>query len=298
MTNYEVDKTVRVTKSATGNVKRLNAAVVVNNRSVTDAKGKTTQVPLDADEIEKLTALVRESIGFNKERGDSVKVINAPFKVEPVSTTETPFWKSPELIDLVRAAALPAGLALVAVLVFFGLVRPAVKSAFAARPAQLARPGTRIDAVVDDEQAFPPPLAAPAYLRQIEGAKALAKDNPAAVAGIVRGWVGGNEATVTVRTKGIATMALDEAGLEDSAILLMSLGEEEAAARVQAPLAARGAKPRRDDRAHDLGAEGAPRQGARQVHDTVAAAARSSPTPATTCATCSRRRSTRTRPTC
>jgi flagellar M-ring protein FliF len=70
VTNYEVDKTVRVTRSATGNVKRLNAALVVNNRSVTDAKGKTTQVPLAADEIEKITALVRESIGFNKERGE------------------------------------------------------------------------------------------------------------------------------------------------------------------------------------------------------------------------------------
>ncbi|MDQ6681160.1 MAG: flagellar basal body M-ring protein FliF, partial [Pseudomonadota bacterium] len=196
VTNYEVDKTVRVTRSATGNVKRLNAAVVVNNRSVTDAKGKTTQVALGAEEIEKLAALVRESIGFNKERGDSVKVINAPFRVEPSATMhETPFWKSPELIDLIRAGALPVGLALVAVLVFFGLVRPAVKSTFAARPAQLGRSGTRIDAVVDDDEAYPAQLAAPAYLRQIEGAKALAKDNPAAVAGIVRGWVGGGEAT-------------------------------------------------------------------------------------------------------
>ena len=185
---------MRVTKSATGNVKRLNAAVVVNNRSVTDAKGKTTQVALGAEEIEKLTTLVRESIGFNKERGDSVKVINAPFRVEPASATrETPFWKSPEVIDLIRAAALPVGLAIVAVLVFFGLVRPAVKSTFA--PAHLARPGSRIEAVVDDEPPYPPQLAAPAYLRQIEGAKALAKDNPAAVAGIVRGWVGSGEAT-------------------------------------------------------------------------------------------------------
>jgi flagellar M-ring protein FliF len=192
VTNYEVDKTVRVTRSATGNVKRLNAAVVVNNRSVTDAKGKTTQVPLTSDELDKLTALVRESIGFSKERGDSVKVINAPFKIDAVSTTETPFWKSPELIDLIRAAALPAGLTLVAILVFFGLVRPAMKSVFTPAPAQLARPGARLETVVDDEPSYPAPaLAAPAYLRQIEGAKALAKDNPAAVAGIVRGWVGG-----------------------------------------------------------------------------------------------------------
>jgi flagellar M-ring protein FliF len=155
-------------------------------------------VPLGADEIEKISALVRESIGFNKDRGDSVKVINAPFRIEPSSSTatrETPYWKMPELIDLIRAAALPLGLALVAVLVFFGLVRPAVKSTFSARPVLPGRPGTRIDAVVDDEAAYPPQLAAPSYLRQIEGAKALAKDNPAAVAGIVRGWVGGGEAT-------------------------------------------------------------------------------------------------------
>ena len=195
VTNYEVDKTVRVVKSATGNVKRLNAAVVVNNRSVTDAKGRTTQVPLAADEIEKITALVRESIGFNQERGDSVKVINAPFKVEPRASTEaSSFWKSPDLIDIVRVVALPAGLAIVAVLVFFGLVRPAMKTALVARPAQLARPGMRLDAVVDDQQPYPPALAAPTVQRQIEGAKALAKDNPAAVAGIVRGWVGGSEA--------------------------------------------------------------------------------------------------------
>ena len=198
VTNYEVDKTVRVTKSATGNVKRLNAALVVNNRSVTDAKGKTTQVPLGADEIEKITALVRESIGFSKERGDSVKVVNAPFKVEPAGTVgrEAPFWKMPEVIDIVRAAAMPVGLAIVALLVFFGMVRPAVKTALAPRPAQLSRPGMRIDAVVDDEQTHPTPAIAapPTTLRQIEGAKALAKDNPAAVAGIVRGWVGGGEA--------------------------------------------------------------------------------------------------------
>jgi flagellar M-ring protein FliF len=195
VTNYEVDKTVRVVKNATGNVKRLNAAVVVNNRSVTDAKGRTTQVPLAADEIEKITALVRESIGFSQERGDSVKVVNAPFKVEPQASTEmSSFWKSPDLIDIVRAVALPAGLAIVAVLVFFGLVRPAVKTALVARPAQLPRPGMRLDAVVDDEPAYPPALAAPTVQRQIEGAKALAKDNPAAVAGIVRGWVGGSEA--------------------------------------------------------------------------------------------------------
>ena len=187
-TNYEVDKTVRVTRNASGNVKRLNAAVVVNNRAVTDAKGKTTQQPLSADEVEKLTALVRESIGFSKERGDSVKVINAPFKIEPVTTVELPLWKQPELIDMLRAAAVPAGLALVALLVFFGLVRPTLKVALAPPPPP--EPGATLTAVVDDAQELPA-LPAPKSVEHLADARALAMDNPAAVAGIVRGWVNG-----------------------------------------------------------------------------------------------------------
>ena len=187
-TNYEVDKTVRVTRNASGNVKRLNAAVVVNNRSVTDAKGKTTQQPLSAEELDKLTALVREGIGFNKDRGDSVKVINAPFKVEPVTVVEIPLWKNPDVIDTLRSLAVPAGLALIAILVFFGLVRPALKAALA--PLAAPGPGATLTAIVDDEQVLPA-LPAPKHVEHLAQAKALAKDNPAAVAGIVRGWVSG-----------------------------------------------------------------------------------------------------------
>ena len=194
-TNYEVDKTVRVTRNASGNVKRLNAAVVVNNRSVTDAKGKTTQVPLSTDEIDKLTSLVREGIGFKQERGDSVKVINAPFKVQPVTVVDVPLWKQPEVLDLLRSLAVPLGLAFVALLVFFGLVRPALKATLAASPPSAL--GSTLSAVVDDPQILPA-LPAPKSVAHLASAKALAKDNPAAVAGIVRGWVSGE----SVQAKG------------------------------------------------------------------------------------------------
>lgn len=197
-TNYEVDKTVRVTRNATGTVKRLNAAVVVNHRVTTDARGKTTATPLSSDEIEKLTALVRESIGFKQDRGDSVKVINAPFKVDPTAKpAELPLWKQPEVIDMLRAAAVPAGLGLVALLVFFGVIRPAVKAALAPPPPPA--PGSQVSAVVDDENVLPagaalPALAAPKSSEHLMSARQLAKDNPAAVANIVRNWVSG-EAT-------------------------------------------------------------------------------------------------------
>ena len=203
-TNYEVDKTVRVTRNASGNIKRLNAAVVVNHRSVTDAKGKTTQVPLTTEELDKLTALVRESIGFKQDRGDSVKVINTPFRVETVTRVDAPLWKQPELIDMLRAAAVPAALALVAMLLFFGMVRPALKAALAPLPAPAAgaagvggaaAPGSTLTAVVDDEQVLPA-LPAPRSSAHLAGARALALENPAAVASIVRDWVNGEAAPV------------------------------------------------------------------------------------------------------
>ena len=187
-TNYEVDKTVRVTRNASGNVKRLNAAVVVNNRSVTDAKGKTTTVPLSTEELDKLTALVRESIGFREDRGDSVKVINAPFKVEQITNVDVPLWKQPETIDLLRSLAVPVGLGLVAVLVFFGLLRPALKVALAPPPSPA--PGAALTEVVDDRHDLPA-LPLPKSAEHLNGARMLAKENPAAVAGIVRSWVNG-----------------------------------------------------------------------------------------------------------
>jgi len=187
--NYEVDKTVRVTRNATGNVKRLNAAVVVNHRVVTDAKGKTTSTPLTNDEVEKLTALVQEAIGFTKDRGDSIKLINAPFRTETLPKVDAqPVWQQPWILDLVRAAAVPAALVIVALLVVSGLIKPALKAA-TATPV-----GGQLDAVVADPLTPPQPnaplaLASPQSEKTLADARALAKQNPAAVAHIVRDWV-------------------------------------------------------------------------------------------------------------
>jgi flagellar M-ring protein FliF len=196
VTNYEIDKTVRVTRNATGTVKRLSAAVVVNHRSQTDARGRTTQVPLSEEELNKLTTLVRESMGFSTDRGDSLQVINAPFQAPKIEAPEdVPLWKQPEMVDLLRQFAIPGALTLVAVLLILAVVRPALKAAMVA-PA----PARKVDAVVDGSEVLPPLaegegspgiplLAAPMNSNKLEAVRQLAKDNPAAVANIVRGWV-------------------------------------------------------------------------------------------------------------
>jgi flagellar M-ring protein FliF len=194
-----VDKTVRVTRNATGTLRKLNAAVVVNHRSSTDAKGKTTSTPLSAEELEKITALVQESLGFNKERGDSVKVINAPFRVlPPPKVEEIPIHQQPWLLELLRAAAAPLALALVALVVVFKLIRPALNAAL---PAESKTVGGKLDVVADNAVdtalpagSAPPALSAPPTNQKLENARAFAQQNPAAVAQIVKEWVGGEPA--------------------------------------------------------------------------------------------------------
>jgi len=195
--NYEVDKTIKVVKAGSGVVKRLSAAVVINHQTQTDDKGKTTTQPLTEQQLEKMTALVRETIGFNQDRGDSVNLMNAPFAKEKITLPEVPFWKQPETQELARNLAWPVGTVLLGALVLFGLIRPALKSA--TRPAT---PRKQIDAVLAEEPERPQ-LAAPkrdeppvptAGEMALEDARKLTRENPAAVASIVKNWISGEAA--------------------------------------------------------------------------------------------------------
>lgn len=205
VTNYEVDKTVRVTRNATGTIKRLNAAVVINHRTTTDAKGKTTTQAIPQEELDKLTALVQETIGFDQQRGDSVKVVNTPFQVVKEEPDNTPIWQRPETVDVLRTLAVPGALTLAALIVVFGAIRPAIRAA-RPEPAPEAEQA-KLNAVVDDDNELPgmselppgmvrgpdgqpvPALEAPMADARLESAKALAKENPAAMATLVRSWM-------------------------------------------------------------------------------------------------------------
>jgi flagellar M-ring protein FliF len=201
--NYEVDKTVKVTKGATGVVKRINAAVVVNNQISTDEKGKAVSTPLTDVQLEKLTALVRETVGFSKERGDSVNVVNAPFALDKPDTLEIPLWRQPEFVELARSFAWPLGTVLLAALVLLGLVRPALKGlappVTAIASAEELERGAQLDAI-ESERPDRPQLAAPnsqdtaqptSSELMLDDARKLTRDNPAAVANIIKAWMNG-----------------------------------------------------------------------------------------------------------
>ncbi len=201
VTNYEVDKTTQVTRGSTGAIKRMNAAVVVNYASVSEGAGKpATAKALSPEQIEQMTALVRETIGFNKERGDSVNLMNAPFLVEEVPPGELPLWKQPEVRELATTLAWPLGISLAAALVLIGVLRPALKARARSKELALARVASgKVDAL-EAESLQRPALPGPDQAlelqptpeqQRLDNARTLARENPVAVASILKTWVNG-----------------------------------------------------------------------------------------------------------
>jgi len=196
--NYELDRTQRTTRNATGTIKRLSAAVVVNHRQSTDARGRQSSTPLTPQELENLTALVQQGVGFSADRGDTVRVINAPFRAEPTpEAEEIPLWRQPWLIDMLRAAAMPGALAFVALLIVLTTIRPALKTLLAPPPPP--PPGTNLDTVIDDtallaDESNRPLLPSPEHAQRLEDARTLARENPVAVANIIRSRIKGEQA--------------------------------------------------------------------------------------------------------
>lgn len=201
ITNYEVDKTTQVTRGGAGAIKRVNAAVVVNYQPVSEGPGKPmVNKALTPEQLEQMTALVRETIGFNKDRGDSVNLMNAPFLVEEAPPGELPLWKQPEVIELAKTLGWPVGISLAAAILLLGLLRPALKARARAVPVPVQQPaGAQLNAVASEElqrPGLPAPVQpedlqpTPEQLR-LDEARQLARENPVAVASILKTWVNG-----------------------------------------------------------------------------------------------------------
>ncbi|WP_313067746.1 flagellar basal-body MS-ring/collar protein FliF [Achromobacter animicus] len=94
-TNYEVDRTISHIKQPTGNLKRMSVAVVVNY--VRDKDGELQALP--PEELNKLTNLVREAMGYSEGRGDSLNLVNSQFNDGP---PPLPMWRDPEMISLFK----------------------------------------------------------------------------------------------------------------------------------------------------------------------------------------------------
>jgi flagellar M-ring protein FliF len=123
--NFEVDRTISHTRVAPGSVRKLSVAVLVDERRTINEDGTVTSTPLSEGEMTRINALIMDAIGFNKARGDSLNIVNAPFVV-PASAEPLPepaIWEQPWVWTLAKQVL---GGLLVLFLVF-GVIRPAFK---------------------------------------------------------------------------------------------------------------------------------------------------------------------------
>ncbi|NUM59403.1 MAG: flagellar M-ring protein FliF [Bdellovibrionaceae bacterium] len=126
-TNYEVPKTVRNVKEAAGNLEKISVAVVVDGifQTTKNDKGEeeTKYVPRTQEELQKYETIVKNAIGFNASRGDSVKIENIQFQPEDFSEAEK-LLTNLEKRKLLQAVFKWALLAFSLVLFFLIVIRP------------------------------------------------------------------------------------------------------------------------------------------------------------------------------
>ena len=205
-TNYEVDRTVRHYEQPMGGIKRLSVAVVVNYQKQVDAKGIATMQPLSADKLAQVQQLVKDAMGYDEKRGDSVNVVNSTFLVDSTVIPDVPWWRTPDMIARAIQLAKYLGIGAVALFLYFSMVKPAMRRAFppppSSPPAALGAPD---DLSLLDGPSMPKSLEEDEkdaevsllghesnkakFERNIDYARMVARQDPRIVATVVKNWV-------------------------------------------------------------------------------------------------------------
>lgn len=194
-TNYEVDKTVSYTQQPMGGVKRIQVAVVVNHLPVTGKDGKVTYRPLTDAEKQQVNDLAMQAMGFNKERGDSITVVNTPFAVEPIEALPAvPMWKSPTTVEYGKDALRFIVGIVVLMLVYKRALKPLMTKLMSS-PLLLPGPSAQQnnqDAIVNlSNDAGQARIGNSSYEQSLGSVRQLAKENPRMVASVVSNWTNG-----------------------------------------------------------------------------------------------------------
>nr|WP_245513262.1 flagellar basal-body MS-ring/collar protein FliF [Enterovirga rhinocerotis] len=213
--NYEISRTTRTELAEAGRVKRLSIAVAVDGVYVRGANGQTAYQPRSRDDLDRIAALVRSAVGFDKARGDQVEVVNLPFAETPAAAAGEPESFLASLLnvtrdDILRVAELGI-ISLLVLIVLLVVVRPMVRTIVAPGEPLLAAPSLALageQAAIGVAEAAPqiaappgapeaPAIAVPPALGSLApaGTEALARlgelarTNPKEAAGVLRNWM-------------------------------------------------------------------------------------------------------------
>ncbi|MBJ7275638.1 flagellar basal-body MS-ring/collar protein FliF [Marinobacter salarius] len=198
--NYEMDRTVSYIRQELGRIKRLSVALAVDDMKVVDPQtGEVSYEPWPEQELQRLTMLVRDAVGYSAARGDSVTVMNTAFAAEEQIEFEAPaFWEQPWFWDLMKQVL--AGL--VILVLVLGLLRPTLKSLSGGGRSERRgdsddgydgldgiEGGDALREAMNSQDDLLLPGATDSYDRQLNALKGLIAEDPARVSQVMRQWV-------------------------------------------------------------------------------------------------------------
>ena len=179
--NFELDRTISHTRRSPTQLRRLSVAVVVNDKLTKDNEGKVLRVPYTPEELTRITTLVKETVGFNSLRGDTVNVINTAFTplevIEPIPVE--PIWKQKWVHDI--ALKVLGGLFGFLLMLFTYKIMRSLAS----------RPVVQAPLESEGDEANRPSTEQLTYESNLEKTKSMAVQEPKMVAQVVKGWVAG-----------------------------------------------------------------------------------------------------------
>lgn len=203
-TTYAVSKSLHHSVEPAGRVRRIAAAVLVDDAiETTEQAGKrtTTHRKRTPDEMKEFEQLARAAIGVDSQRGDVLAVENLSFQEPPVETTPVPPARSEHLRQLIEPwswALRYVGLAALFLVVYWLVLRPVKRQALAAfrelpgkisgaLPGQLAD-GTGAGGLIAGESAgIEKGGTRASQLKRVLAEKIKAE--PDAASRLVQGWV-------------------------------------------------------------------------------------------------------------
>lgn len=186
--NFELDKTIRHTKEPLGRIKRLSVAVVVNYKlAAQGADGQPGKpAPLPAQELTNINNLVKETMGFNAQRGDTVNVVNAAFSETKVEA-DIPLWKDPDNVSMAKSLLKNLIVFGLAFYLVFGVLRPLLRDLV--KPPEHLPQTTPPAGQGGELRGMPGSAPETVYTDALTKVKEFTKANPKVTADIVKEWM-------------------------------------------------------------------------------------------------------------
>lgn len=123
--NFEIDKTITHTRLATGLLRRLSVAVVIDNKKIVLGDGTLGSEPYPQEDINQLRELIMQAVGFDNSRGDQVTVRNVAFRIPDKleALPAIPLWEQDWILDIAKQLVA----VLVVIFIIFGVLRPTMQ---------------------------------------------------------------------------------------------------------------------------------------------------------------------------